>query len=364
MPALICDILSRSKEHEAAPTAFDDFSLSKGMPTDPGFIATDQRWSPYCIDAESQRALFVELPKDIDLGQSAFAYVTQFQSARRAVSVGFDDLAALAETAPRPNTTVMVYSIGRCGSTLVSKIFSKLPKVWSVSEPDILTNLASQSDMLTPSEFRRLVQCALRLSYRPPDLHDADVFVVKPRSMQVFEYENMFSATPDAKNMFLIRDAASWTASCYQFAQKQGLPAKDLPQDMLEMLWNMMSNNTPRENLFKLLQTDTFPSQLEDVLAACWIVTIEKCTQAAALAGRDNIFTYDSVNNDRETTVRRILALCGFGPEHLSKAMTAYDTHSQAGTASTSNRPAESLTLRQTARINELTAPYAHLAQM
>ncbi|MGJ8584683.1 MAG: hypothetical protein ACSHXD_11355 [Marinosulfonomonas sp.] len=364
MAAWIHDIVSRAKKHEAARTAFDDFSLSDGTLVDPGFIATDRSWSPYCFDAESRKALFVELPKDIDLGQSAFAYVTQFQSARRAVAVDFDDLAELAHLAPRPKTTVMVYSIGRCGSTLVSKIFAKLPKVWSVSEPDVLTNLAAQSSTLNTAEFGQLVQVALRLSYRPPDINDADIFVVKPRSAQVFEYENMFQALPDAKNMFLLRDAIGWTASAYQFAQKQGFPIEDTPQDVLEMLWNAISNGTSQQRLFALLNTDTFPTQLEDILAACWLVTTEKCKEAAQAAGHENIFTYDGLNNDRENTVRRILALCGFGPEHVAAAMTAYDTHSQAGTASTSTTPAQPLDTHQKARIRDLTAPFAHLAQI
>lgn len=363
MPALLHEIFSRSKKHEAAGAAFDDFSLSNGKPVNSDFIATDRTWSPYCFDVESRKALFVELENDIDLGQSAFSYLTQFQSARRAISVGFDDLPALAAAAPAPKNTVMVYSIGRCGSTLVSKIFSKLPKVWSISEPDTLTNVLRSSDKLTEAEFRQFSQIALRLSYRPLDPAQAETYVVKPRSMQVFEFENMFQALPDAKNIFLVRDAVGWTTSSYKFAQKQKIPVQDPPPEFLEMIWDMLTKGTSRQTLLALLKTDEFPTKLEDVLASCWIVKTGKCIEAAQAAGRDNVFTYDKLNNDRENTVRRILELSGFDPEHVAEAMTAYDTHSQAGTASTSTTPAKTLNPGQVARIKDITAPYEHLSQ-
>lgn len=143
MPGLLCEIVGRQKDVEAMPGMLSHFELADGLVVECEFLATDMTWSLFCYDAKSRQAVFVELPGDIDLSETPFAYVTQFNMAKRVLLVSFDELEELARLAPCPDKIVMVYSIGRCGSTLVSNILSYVPNVWSISEPDPLTNLAT-----------------------------------------------------------------------------------------------------------------------------------------------------------------------------------------------------------------------------
>ena len=91
--------------------------------------------SPYCFDFDARKLFCVSTP---DIAGATFFYQAQRQRARSVIKVPFD---ALPEAPPSPT---LIFSIGRCGSTLLHKAF-EAAGVRTVSEPDYFTQAALHS---------------------------------------------------------------------------------------------------------------------------------------------------------------------------------------------------------------------------
>jgi len=88
--------------------------------------------SPYCFDLEEGQLLCVSTP---EIAGATFFYQAQRQWARSVIKVPFD---ALPEASASP---ALIFSIGRCGSTLLHKAF-EAAGARAVSEPDYFTQAA------------------------------------------------------------------------------------------------------------------------------------------------------------------------------------------------------------------------------
>ena len=155
MTALLHDILARKKDFWADVSKIDDFTLEPGSTVAHETVLRAPEWSLYCLDLEQDKALFVELPKGTDLAEAAFVYNAQFDTALRAVTMPLDTMIAMAHHVPDTTKLALLFSTGRCGSTLASRILARLPNVWSLSEPDYFTNLALARFTLDPARTDR-----------------------------------------------------------------------------------------------------------------------------------------------------------------------------------------------------------------
>ena len=99
----------------------------------------------YCLDFENRQAVFVETPPEYNLSRAPFLYQAQYELASRLVQIPFETLHRLAaEVVIDPTRLILIYSVGRCGSTLVSHAFNALEGVESISEPDVFTQMLGQ----------------------------------------------------------------------------------------------------------------------------------------------------------------------------------------------------------------------------
>ena len=108
-----------------------DFSLATGR-----VVASSRIFepdvSPYCFDFENRALLCVSTP---DISGAVFFYQAQREHARSVIRVPF-------ETLPDgPASPALIFSIGRCGSTLLVKAL-EAAGVRTVSEPDFYTQAA------------------------------------------------------------------------------------------------------------------------------------------------------------------------------------------------------------------------------
>ena len=95
---------------------------------------------PYCIDVLRGRTVYVEGPAPGDVLAAPFYYLHLRRTARTVVTapIGYGPLCGTSD--PRP--PIFLFSPGRCGSTLLSRLFSAAG-IAGVSEPDFYTQLAS-----------------------------------------------------------------------------------------------------------------------------------------------------------------------------------------------------------------------------
>jgi hypothetical protein len=217
MTARILNIESRRLKNPLGITSPTDFHFSEGDTIDAQVVIEDPNISLYCLDHEYQRALFVETPADVDLSQAPFYYQAQYEKTVGLFAVPYDELHRLANDIRLDSKCLLlIYSVGRSGSTLLSSSFNQLENIVSLSEPDIYTQLAAirewdGSNDVEVSEL--LYSCTKVLCNSPRQNILTFTWAIKFRSFSIEIADLMFKHFPDAKTIFLYRDAETWLKS-------------------------------------------------------------------------------------------------------------------------------------------------------
>lgn len=168
----------------------------------------------YCLDDERREALFVETPPDADLSRHPFYCQAQYQHAQRLLRLSYETLHDLARRAKPFRNLVLIYSVGRCGSTLLSRALGCVDTVCSLGEPDVHTQITAlrPRDGSRDEELARLLESCTRLLYKPAGPR-VDTLAVKFRSYAIEVGDLMYRAFPQAKVLFIYRNAETWLQS-------------------------------------------------------------------------------------------------------------------------------------------------------
>ena len=75
-----------------------DFELRESGTAAPEEILHNRQITLYALDFESKRAVFVDTPSDIDLSQSPFMYMTQYDHATRVLMTSFETMIQLGQS--------------------------------------------------------------------------------------------------------------------------------------------------------------------------------------------------------------------------------------------------------------------------
>ncbi len=148
--------------------------------------------SPYCFDLEARKLFCVSTP---DIAGATFFYQAQRQWARSVIKIPFD---ALPEA---PASPTLIFSVGRCGSTLLHKAFAAA-RVRTVSEPDYFTQAALHSPH-DPALSSVVGRATKLLPYA----------VIKLRAECSNAALLIAGAFRAPTVMFILRDAIDWAAS-------------------------------------------------------------------------------------------------------------------------------------------------------
>ena len=228
MPAQLHDVLATRKPIGWAN--LDDFDLGPATATPARIVIDQPGWTLYGLDHARDLAVFTDLPPGTDLADSPFAYATQHRLARRVLTMSLAELEAVADLAPPVHRLILIFSIGRCGSTLLSHALNTVPGVWCLSEPDAFSTLVMQHyhsprrSGFPDDQIIRLIRACTRLQFRPPSGRQADVFAMKFRSQAIFQADLYHRALPDAPCVFLYRDALGWANSVYSMMRQYDFP--------------------------------------------------------------------------------------------------------------------------------------------
>jgi hypothetical protein len=344
-------IVARQKAFSVEPAADTQFTLDDEGPADPRLVLREAGWSLYSLDAAGRKALFVQLPPGIDLGAVPFAYATQFDRAERALRLDFETLTGLADGLPDPPGPVFIFSIGRCGSTLLSRMLGEVPGVFSLSEPDAPTNLAAARAVLRADEKAALARAVARLLYRPPAGTGRLGFVVKFRSFSIFDMAPWITAFPEARHLFLWRDAAGWANSMHML-ESAVFPGADLSERaFLDMRWDLLTAGSPRAAYARYDDIDRPNGGRAEGLAALWALSMEQFLAARADGLPLLPLSYAALNGERSVSVARLLEACGLPAGAAPRVMRAYERHSQDDSLLADVRHMEPLPPAQRARV-------------
>ena len=197
-----------------------DFKLYDERNIDAAVLLHDSQLSLYCLDFVQGRAVFVRTPADTNVYAAPFMYQEQRRSAREVLTIPLAALMLLAERLPaRFEKIAFVFSIGRCGSSVIARQLGGLAGVRTISEPDFLSQLvASPPAQLRDAELPSLVRACLPFCVPATDASDTHL-VVKPRAYTMQLAPALWQAFPQMRAVLLYRDAEEAVASALRMLE-------------------------------------------------------------------------------------------------------------------------------------------------
>ena len=352
----LMEITARSKRWSADLSAIRNFSLRPAGQISEAGVLRSSDWTLYCLDIPSRQALFVELPPSSDLSEVAFVYSQQFTAARRAALMPFDQFIAASHRIAPPAGLTFLFSTGRCGSTLASRILSQIPEVWSLSEPDYLTNLAVARLTLGARDIADLIRAATLWTCRPPMGRNPESIVIKPRSEAVLIANACQRAFPSSRNVFMYRDHLGYANSCFRFVQRIMGPEVFFAEEAWRPIWDFVMVGLPVSTLDDLFAPDYGPIGWEEFLTLVWDLRINGYLRALRQGMTFTAIHYHDLDTDRTPETRRLLEACGLSTLHLDRAMAAFAEDSHTGSVGANTTPARALNAAETARAVRLLA--------
>lgn len=301
-----------------------DFRLRDEGAIEPRIVIQNPNLTLYCLDLESREALFLETPPDCDLTRVPFLYAAQYESALRAVSVPFTLLDHLAtEVVIDPARLTMIYSVGRCGSTLVSRAYAEVAHVESLSEPDVFTQLLGVwgYDGLNGKEKTDVVRNCTLLQCAPGKVKGANAWAFKFRSMVTEMWPLFYSAFPEARIVFLYRSAEPWARSFHRMIGSPD-PSEPTPMAMLHYLFGRLP---PR------LEQRESASPLENMVSM-WLSVMEACLAMKRAGLPLFIVRYEELNAAPLDVLTRMFAHSGLDADAVGNLSAVLAQDSQAGT--------------------------------
>jgi len=173
-------------------------------------IENFNQYLPLCVDWKAERLVYGRWDGARSLSDVPFLYQRQRLCTKMLADIPFERLHELG--CADGMTPMFIFSIGRCGSTLLSKMLSAVGEN-ALSEPDVLTNIAH----LDSAEQRALADGAKELIVRSC----VESFrygcgpapIIKLRARCNSAADAFLNALPDARYVFMFRERKGWVQS-------------------------------------------------------------------------------------------------------------------------------------------------------
>jgi hypothetical protein len=322
-------IEGKKRDDPIAFVSLDDFHYREGDDIDPAVVVQQPTISLYCLDHDHRRAIFVETPSSVDLSQAPFYYQAQYQAAQQLIAVSYETLHQLAGgVLIDPRRIILVYSVGRCGSTLVSHALNQADGVFSFSEPDVYSQLVAlrEADGSNNAEISRLVRSCTRLICASARSGGASAWVLKLRSFGIELDDLLYGHFPEAKVIFLYRNAEGFARSVVRAFR---LLEPEM-QAALPRLQRFFSQLDPLIRSYTATHTTTI-SPIE-LIACLWVSVMTRCLAlqhqgVAMLAAR-----YEELKVAPRDVLDAIVSYCDLSISDPAKLDRILAQDSQAGT--------------------------------
>ena len=340
LPARKFDVRQRRRPDPMSISSPADFRYARPRNVDPLSAVSDPSVTLYCLNPVKRQAVFVECDPDVSLSEYPFYYQGQFAHARRAIVISFEQLHYVANRCgDRFQHAVMVHSVGRCGSTLLSKMFARLECCLSLSEPDTYTQIVSER--FSSSETVELLRSSNRLYYQPQPGASPSHLVLKFRSFCVELARKMEVATPSAVSIFMYRDVESVVRSGMRVFRYSGAPlwwvdqlhrlVISRPALGLGLWWNRGLGHRLFPALDRFTSWELSRMGPVGVLAVAWVSAMECCVTLARDGMRIPAICYEDLITEPEKVAAGLEQFCNLPPGSSSAMLYGMDADSQRG---------------------------------
>jgi hypothetical protein len=313
-------ITGRARTDAARIASLDDFRL-KEVATDEDLCAAvieRPNITPYCLDHENRRMVFAETPPATDVSKAPLYYRSQYEDAMRLIAIPYHLVHEIATRLPaRFQELVFIYSVGRCGSTLMSNIWRCLDDTYSLSEPDVFTdiNYRRSAGHMTHQQAIQLLGSAVQLFNRPPTPRKR--LVIKFRAQCVGLAELMHRLYPAARLIFMYRNALDCIESRVRVFGEQPLPEQVFRQAFS----------------YAQLQPQTYHRlrRLAQPLLI-WLVCVHTYLRMRECGLPVVGFKYEELLRNPIDSIARLFAHCGAAGASAERACAAMAEDAHAGT--------------------------------
>ena len=339
-----------AKHRQIAPSlaSLADFSVSQGNPVDASIVLSQPNISLYCLDDATRRAIFVVLPSDVDLATAPFVYQTQYEQAQSLLAMPYDSFRELAHKLPEVRNLILIFSSGRSGSTLVSHVLNQLDEVLSLSEPDVASQFVHLRvvDGTRDTELRDLLDCTMRMLFKPSAFKTPTTYAIKFRT-EATQVMDLFHATfPQAKNLFIYRDAFGFIASFCRIFRVVGLPEAMPLNDYVAMFSQVMNDDFAKLTIY--LEPGATQISAVQQLTLWWQRIIEWYLAQYTRGIPVLAVRYADLNAAHEPVVRAIFNYCGLPTERVGDTLSVFSRDSQERAALARVNPGEGNSIRLT----------------
>ncbi len=330
MKARILNIESKIRQNPLGITSTADFHFSEGDTIDAQVVIENHNISLYSLDHEYQRAIFVETHDDINISQAPFYYQAQYESAVKLFAVPYEELHRLANDIRLDSKClILIYSVGRSGSTLLSSALNQVENIVSLSEPDIYTQLVMirEWDGSNDAEVSELLQSCTKVLCKSPKQSSLPFrWTIKFRSFGIEIADLIFKIFPDAKNIFLYRDAETWIRSAIRAYLDDDL-------NSAEYLAAMQAWLRPLVPLIdKHFSEKGEPLSIAKMGMLMWLSVMERYLKLNRQGVPMLAVRFKSVTTSPNQTIEEIFKYCDIPITDLEAVFKILDRDSQAGT--------------------------------
>lgn len=328
MSANLLEITARKKMDLFTVAAPSDFEFVEGPAIDPQVVITNPLVSLYCIDHANQRALFVETISGVDLSQAPFFYQSQYENAIRLIAVPYEALHDLASTISLDDgKVILVYSVGRTGSTLLGSALNAAQGIVGISEPDVFTQLVAHRewDGSNDAEISALVKSCMKLLCKPTEQTPVPAgWVIKFRSFVVQLGDLLYAHFPHTKNIFLYRNAEPWLNSMLRAFGEAGedVGFRTWAQGWLSTLVPPITRHV--DSGAPLLTTSSMCSMV-------WLSVMERYMQLQESGMPGLVMRYEDMKIAPHESLQKIFDFCKLPTSDMERVYQVLDRDAQAG---------------------------------
>ncbi|MBP0019831.1 MAG: sulfotransferase [Cyanobacteria bacterium SBLK] len=333
MDARQLTIESKHRQYHRFLASLKDFSYREDGEVNPRKLLDNPQMSLYCLDESNRQAVFVEISVGIDLAKVPFVCRTQYEQARRLMTVPYVTFNQLADRLPPVEQPIFIYTTGRSGSTLLHHVLNESGVAVSLSEPDTPTqfaNLRHGRDDDRDGELSNLARSSLRFLFKNYRDRDIRAHALKFRSHGTQVMDLFQAVFPHAKNIFLYRQVLDFLTSNLRIYQNREYPVYSSFQawrNQFEHFWGA-----------DLSQIEAYEEEIGETMTILkeatleWILTMEwyraQCDRGIpALTLR-----YTDLIHSKEETANNIFKYCNLPLDTVRQALQAYSRDSQSGT--------------------------------
>ena len=188
------------------PSGSSNFLASHESFQDPDYVLDDHVTLFY---VNKNEAIWVDVEKGVHPAKcnySAFFYIAQWKLAKKLIIMPIHIFNQLGSNVGKPRCTIIFLSnTARCGSTLVTKVFSETGSCLAFAEPDSM-NAISQLRGAVSAEREKIFRNSINLLCKPLCKSNVQAYIIKLTQPTMVELPHVKKLFPDACHVFLYRD--------------------------------------------------------------------------------------------------------------------------------------------------------------